>query len=114
MNEVSENIDRRSLVIQKLIDKYTEIVIMLEDGLRKILRDDLSVEANKNDIMFQIRLIGIYSGFVEYYKQKLHDKTVFLLPPSLSDIGDTNRLRKIEQEIRKKFDVPKSIPIIYK
>jgi len=105
MNEVSESKKRRNLVIKRQIDMFIKIIKIAEKGLKRNLMGDLTEYQNKKNIEQQIRTIVVYMSYIDGFKQTN--------VPLMSVVGDKARLRKIEQDIRKKFQVPNSIPVIY-
>ena len=107
MNEISESINRKKLVIQKQIDRSTEIKIMMEKTLRK----NIQIGEYKDIIRSNVGTIAIQMGLIEHYKKDLKDGH---LSDPFNILKETNMLRSFEQETRKKFQVPDSIPVIYK
>ena len=106
-NEVSESTNKRNLVIKEQINKSTEIKIMMEKALRENIQNDVDEDIIRSNIASIITQMV----FIRQYKKALKDG--FLFSPFLI-LKEPNTLKNIEQEIREKFHVPKSIPVVYK
>ena len=107
MDEMSKSLNKTNLVIQKQLDQAIEIKIKTEKALRK----NIQLGKHKDTIRINIASIVIQMGFIEHYRKAL--KKGHLSEP-FNILKETDKLRRFEQESRKKFHVPDSIPVIYK